>query len=103
MLLVCQGSFYLAMCMTKLLGSVEIFSLAVCLLATLFHSHPVGQIGIFSSKGAQVHTGSTRSVKAGKDSERNRGVVSEIVLLLPVASFIFLHFFCLIRNKLILV
>ena len=56
------------MCMTKLLGSVEIFSLAVCLLATLFHSHPVGQIGIFSSKGAQVHIGSTRSVKAGKET-----------------------------------
>ncbi|RVW15249.1 Retrovirus-related Pol polyprotein from transposon TNT 1-94 [Vitis vinifera] len=34
----------------------------------------IRQIGIFSSKGAQVHTGSTRSVKAGKDSERNRGV-----------------------------
>ncbi|RVW38767.1 hypothetical protein CK203_074235 [Vitis vinifera] len=40
----------------------------VGLLATLFHSHTVGQIGIFSNKGAQGRTDSTWSFKAGKEA-----------------------------------
>lgn len=72
-----------------------IFSFAVGLLATLFHSHTVGQIGIFSNKGAQGRTDSTWSFKAGKEA----GAISEILLSLPVASFIFLYIYIFLNQK----
>lgn len=61
-----------------------IFCFAVGLLATFFHSHTVGQIGIFSNKGAEGCVDSTRSFKAGKEA----GVISEILLMLPMTLFI---------------